>query len=127
MRPERRGAPPPTPPPGPGAPGPARGPPPRRAHPPPPLLSVAPPAAPGVLGHLGLGGDLARVSADPPRLIHRDGRDGRTVAASQDNRWYRETFGAPFYGLYRMALQRLLVGAFGLERLHLGCRAEELE
>jgi salicylate hydroxylase len=55
-----------------------------------------------VLWHLGLGEDLARVSAEPTRLIHRDGRDGRdgrTVAASQDNRWYRETFGAPFYGL----------------------------
>ena len=80
-----------------------------------------------VLGHLGMGEDLARVSAEPTRLIHRDGRDGRTVAASPDNRWYRETFGAPFYGLHRMALQRLLAGAFGPEHLHLGCRVEELE
>ena len=40
-----------------------------------------------VLRHLGLGEDLARVSAEPTRLIHRDGRDGRTVAASRDNRW----------------------------------------
>ena len=80
-----------------------------------------------VLGHLGLGEDLARVSAEPTRLIHRDGRDGRTVAASRDNRWYRETFGAPFYGLHRVALQRLLAGAFGPEHLHLGCRVEELE
>ena len=37
-----------------------------------------------VLRHLGLGEDLARVSAEPTRLIHRD---GRTVAASRDNRW----------------------------------------
>jgi len=80
-----------------------------------------------VLWHLGLGEDLARVSAEPTRLIHRDGRDGRTVAASPDNRWYRETFGAPFYGLHRVALQRLLAGAFGPEHLHLGCRVEELE
>jgi salicylate hydroxylase len=79
-----------------------------------------------VLRHLGLGEDLARVSAEPTRLIHRDGRDGRTVAASRDNRWYRETFGAPFYGLHRVALQRLLAGAFGPEHLHLGCRAETL-
>jgi salicylate hydroxylase len=80
-----------------------------------------------VLRHLGLGEDLARVSAEPTRLIHRDGRDGRTVAASRDNRWYRETFGAPFYGLHRVALQRLLAGAFGPEHLHLGCRVEDLE
>ena len=80
-----------------------------------------------VLRFLGLGEDLARVSTEPIRLIHRDGRDGRIVAASRDNRWYRETFGAPFYGLHRMALQRLLAGAFGPEHLHLGCRVEALE
>jgi hypothetical protein len=49
------------------------------------------------------------------------------VAASRDSRWYRETFGAPFYGLHRVALQRLLAGAFGPEHLHLGGRVEELE
>jgi salicylate hydroxylase len=80
-----------------------------------------------VLRFLGLGEDLARVSTEPTRLIHRDGRGGRVVAASRDNRWYRETFGAPFYGLHRMALQRLLAGAFGPEHLHLGCRVEALE
>ena len=80
-----------------------------------------------VLRFLGLGEDLARVSTEPIRLIHRDGRDGRIVAASRDNRWYREAFGAPFYGLHRMALQRLLTGAFGPEHLHLGCRVEALE
>jgi salicylate hydroxylase len=80
-----------------------------------------------VLRFLGLGEDLARVSTEPTRLIHRDGRGGRVVAASRDNCWYRETFGAPFYGLHRMALQRLLAGAFGPEHLHLGCRVEALE
>ena len=80
-----------------------------------------------VLRFLGLGEDLARVSTEPIRLIHRDGRDGRIVAASRDNRWYREAFGAPFYGLHRMTLQRLLTGAFGPEHLHLGCRVEALE
>ena len=80
-----------------------------------------------VLGHLGPGGDLARVATEPSRLIHRDRRDGRQVAISGDNRWYRERFGAPFYGLHRVALQRLLAGAFGPEHLHLGCRVEALE
>src|SRR5262252_3350579 len=77
-----------------------------------------------VIGHLGLGEDLARISTEPIRLIHRDGRDGRQVASTRDNRWYRGTFGAPFVGLHRMALQSLLAGAFGPEHLHLGCRAE---
>jgi salicylate hydroxylase len=79
-----------------------------------------------VLGRLGLGEDLVRVAAEPTRLIHRDGRDGRTVASSRDNRWYRETFGAPFLGLHRIALQRLLVSALGPEHLHLGCQMETL-
>ena len=80
-----------------------------------------------VLRFLGLGEDLARVSTEPIRLIHRDGRDGRIVAASRDNCWYRGAFGAPFYGLHRMALQRLLAGAFGPEHLHLDCRVVALE
>jgi salicylate hydroxylase len=80
-----------------------------------------------VLGHLGLDEGLARLSTEPTRLIHRDGRDGRQVASSRDNRWYRGTFGAPFLGLHRMALQSLLADAFGPEHLHLGRRVEALE
>ena len=80
-----------------------------------------------VLRDLGLGEGLARVSSEPTRLIHRDGRDGRLVAVSGDSQWYRETFGAPFYGLHRMALQGLLADALGPEHVHLGCHAETLE
>ncbi len=79
-----------------------------------------------VLQQLGLGEGLARVSTEPTRLIHRDGRDGRPIAASGDGQWYRDTFGAPFFGMHRMALQRLLADALGPEHLHLGCRAETL-
>ena len=77
--------------------------------------------------HLGLGEALAQVSTQPTALIHRDGRDGHPIAVSPGPRWYRETFGAPFSGLHRAALQRLLADAFGPEHLHLGCRAEGLE
>ncbi len=79
-----------------------------------------------VLQQLGLGEGLARVSTEPTRLIHRDGRDGRPIAATGDGQWYRDTFGAPFFGMHRMALQRLLADALGPEHLHLGCRAETL-
>ncbi len=79
-----------------------------------------------VLQRLGLGDGLAQNSAEPTRLIHRDGRDGRPVAVTGDSQWYRDTFGAPFFGLHRTALQRLLAGAFGPEHLHLGCRVESL-
>jgi len=80
-----------------------------------------------VLQHLGLGEGLAQVSTEPTGLIHRDGRDGHPIAATRDGQWYRDTFGAPFFGLHRMALQRLLGDALGPEHLHLGCHAEILE
>ena len=80
-----------------------------------------------VLHHLGLGEALARVSTQPTALIHRDGRDGHRIAVTPGPGWYRETFGAPFSGLHRAALQRLLADAFGPEHLHLSCRAEGLE
>jgi len=80
-----------------------------------------------VLRHLGLGEPLARASTEPAALIYRDGRDGHLIAVTPGPRWYRETFGAPFGGLHRAALQRLLADALGLEHLHLDCRAVALE
>src|SRR5258708_23124428 len=79
-----------------------------------------------VLAQLGMGESLAQVSAEPSALIHRDGRDGR-IASALDRKWYRDSFGAPFLGVHRMELQRLLVEALGPEHLHLGCRADLLE
>jgi salicylate hydroxylase len=80
-----------------------------------------------VLYHLGLGEPLARVSAEPTALIHRDGRDGHRIAVTPGPQWYRGTFGAPFVGLHRAELQRLLAGPLGPEHLHLDYRAESLE
>jgi salicylate hydroxylase len=80
-----------------------------------------------VLRHLGLGDSLAAVSTEPSCLIHRDGRDGRPAATTPGARWYRDTFGAPFYGLHRVALQQLMAGAFGPDHLHLGCRVTCLD
>ena len=80
-----------------------------------------------VLQHLGLGDPLAKVAAEPTGLIHRDGRDGRRIAAACDSQWYRDMFGAPFFGLHRADLQRLLADALGPEHLHLDCHAETLE
>src|SRR5580698_8293975 len=79
-----------------------------------------------VLRHLGLGNELAAVSTEPTALIHRDGRSGERISVSQDGRWYRSAFGAPFIGLHRVALQHVLATAFGTDHLHLGCRAEAL-
>jgi salicylate hydroxylase len=78
-----------------------------------------------VLARLGLGESLAAVSAEPCALIHRDGRDGR-VASKLDRLWYQDSFAAPFWGIHRMELQRILVDALGSGHLHLGCRADTL-
>lgn len=80
-----------------------------------------------VLQDLGLGEDLARLSTEPTALIHRDGRDGHLISVHPMGGWYRRTFGAPFAGLHRTALQQLLTGAWGPGHLHLGCRVEALE
>ena len=80
-----------------------------------------------VLADLNLGDRLAELSTEPTEVIHRDGRDGRRIAAHPMAGWYRRTFGAPFYGLHRIALQQLLGDAWGPRHLHLDCRAERLE
>jgi salicylate hydroxylase len=80
-----------------------------------------------VLQHLGLGETLAQESSEPTRLTYRDGRDGHLIAATPDIQWYHDTFGAPLFGLHRMAMQRILADAVGPEHLHLGCHVEALE
>jgi len=78
------------------------------------------------LAHLGLGDDLAGESSVPSAIIHRDGRDGRPVSTHVMGERYRDTFGSPFYGLHRQALQRLLGEAWGPEHLHLGTPVETI-
>ena len=80
-----------------------------------------------VLQHLGLGEGLAQASTEPTEIIHRDGRDGHQISAHPVGGWYRHAFGAPWYGLHRIALQQLLGDAWGAAHLHLGCRVETLE
>jgi salicylate hydroxylase len=79
-----------------------------------------------LLRDLGLADSLARVSTEPTRMVHRDGRDGHLIAATRGPDWYRGTFGAPVAGLHRADLQRLLADAVGPEHLFLGCRVESL-
>ena len=79
-----------------------------------------------VLRHLGLDGKLAAISLEPAAVIHRDGRDGRVIAVTKDPGWYRDRFGAPMYSVARNALQRLLAGALGTRRLHLGSAVDAL-
>ncbi len=65
---------------------------------------------------------IAAQSCEPSELIWRGWRDSDRVASFSVAKCgaYRARFGAPFFGLHRADLQRVLGGAHGPERLHLG-------
>jgi salicylate hydroxylase len=73
---------------------------------------------------LGLVDQLGAASTIPTELIYRDGRTGDRIAAhpvAKDG-WYVQRFGAPYFGIHRADLQKILSEAFGVGNLHLGCR-----
>ncbi len=81
------------------------------------------------LRRLGVLDGVAAASTEPTELIYRNWRDGRRIAAHpvrQDGR-YQERFGAPYYGIHRADLQRVLSGALGGEGLHLGYRLASVQ
>jgi salicylate hydroxylase len=77
---------------------------------------------------LGLGDALAAAGCTPTELIYRHWRDGARIAAHsvRAGEAYARRFGAPYYGLHRADLQRILSAAFGAQHLHLGCRLVNL-
>jgi salicylate hydroxylase len=82
-----------------------------------------------LLDRVGVGAELAAVSTEPTELVFRDGRDGSRVAAHpvRDGGWYRAHYGAPYYGVHRKELQRILGTACGTDGLHLGRRLTEVQ
>lgn len=74
------------------------------------------------LDRFGLEATLAQAWAEVDGLIHRDGRSAELIARHHTRESYRERFGAPYVGVHRADLQRILSGAFGSEGLRLGKR-----
>ena len=74
------------------------------------------------LDRLGCLEAIAVQSCEPSELIWRGWRDGGRVASFPVAKGgaYRTRFGAPYFGIHRADLQRVLGGAYGSERLHLG-------
>jgi salicylate hydroxylase len=81
------------------------------------------------LRRLGLFDALGAASTEPTELIYRDGRTGERVAShpARIGAAYRKRFGAPFVGIHRAELQRILAGALGPENLNLGCRLVDID
>jgi salicylate hydroxylase len=76
------------------------------------------------LERLGCLDAIAALSTEPSELIWRGWREDRRIAAFPiaQGGAYRTRFGAPFIGIHRADLQRVLGAAHGLDRLHLGHR-----
>lgn len=74
-----------------------------------------------VLRDLGLGEGLARCGAVPTELIYRRWDSGARVHDHPVAADYERRFGAPYYGVHRADLQRLLAAECG-DRVRLGRR-----
>jgi salicylate hydroxylase len=74
------------------------------------------------LRRLGLGEQVEAVSVVPSALVIRDGRTGDVLADHRMGDSYEATFGAPYYGVHRVALLQALGERVGDEDLHLGHR-----
>ncbi len=80
------------------------------------------------LRRLGVLDQVAAVSTEPTELIYRSWQDGSRIAAHpvRHGLRYQERFGAPYFGIHRADLQRILHGALGGEGLRLGHRLQNL-
>ena len=81
-----------------------------------------------IMRRLGLLDQLTKVATSPSELIYRDGRTGNRIAGHpvRNDGWYEAKFGAPYYGVHRADLQKVLGNAFGTKGLHLGCQLVNL-
>ncbi len=80
------------------------------------------------LQRLGLLDAVVEKSTEPTELIFRHGPTGERIAAHpmRMDGAYRRRFGAPYCGIHRADLQRVLSGALGGKGLHLDHRLVEL-
>lgn len=81
------------------------------------------------LERLGLLAAIAEHACEPSELIWRGWADGRRAASFPIalQQAYRAKFGAPYLGVHRADLQRVLGSAHGAEHLHLAHRLIALE
>jgi salicylate hydroxylase len=80
------------------------------------------------LRRLGVLDPITAASTEPSELIYRNWHDGRRIAAHpvHQDLQYQKRFGAPYHGIHRADLQRVLSGALGGAGLHLGHRLVDL-
>ena len=81
------------------------------------------------LRRVGVGEPIEAVSVVPSALVIRRGDTGEVIADHPIGRdgAYEATFGAPYYGVHRVALLEALAEVLGSEGLHLGRRCVGVE
>jgi salicylate hydroxylase len=79
-----------------------------------------------LLHELGIDAQLAAVSAEPTQLQFRRWDSGEVISAHPMGQHYRRRFGAPFYGIHRQDLQRVLVERLGPGLVRLGHRVSDV-
>jgi salicylate hydroxylase len=79
-----------------------------------------------VLSRLGLGDSLARVGVRPEAIEHRRWQDGHVLLRQPLADLCEQTFGAPYYHLYRPDLLALLAAALPPDTIHLNHRCVSL-
>lgn len=81
------------------------------------------------LRRFGLLDGLLDAAMEPTELIYRDGMDGRRLAAHpvSSGGSYQARFGAPYLGIHRADLQKVMGGAVGIETIALDHKLLKLE
>lgn len=80
------------------------------------------PNATRILHRLGLADSLEPVGVRPEAIVHRRWQDGRVLLRQPLGEMCEQTFGAPYYHLYRPDLRTLLAGALPSSVVRLGHR-----
>ena len=85
------------------------------------------PTAPASCGGWGSASEVEAVSVVPSALVIRRGITGEVIADHPMGRRYEETFGAPYYGVHRVALLQALAERLEGEGVHLAHRCVGVE
>lgn len=80
-----------------------------------------------VLRRLGLGDKLQEFSIEPTDVVYRHWASGKHIASFPMGSTYNKRYGAEFFGIHRMNLQRILADSWGRDGLHLNSRVQDLE
>ncbi|CAN5478000.1 FAD-dependent monooxygenase [soil metagenome] len=82
-----------------------------------------------LLHGLGLEDELAEFGSEPTQLIIRDGVDGADIIRHEltEDAWYRNEFGAPYYGIHRRSFQKILADRVTPGTIKLGHRLVGIE